>query len=487
MAGSDLQLAVHYTYELCRRYEAEGRYIPGSSMPLDEYARFSYLKYMLFLANSNQRLNEDEIGLIQDCMGYEVSAQYLNRFLQQHQITQNGVRDTFIGVLQLFLDEDMLRGDPTGSVSLLFLETIHTVGLMLSAMDGTADVIQTTSIAQLMMKLRAYRAAYLRAWRSPLKNRAARVPADFRMKPDAPSEGAGSQQKAAEKEPVSTSVEITKEPEQTLEELMEELNALTGLHRVKEELGSLINLIKVRKLREERGLPELTLSLHMVFSGNPGTGKTTVARLLAKIYSKLGILEKGHLVETDRSGLVSGYVGQTAIKTQKVIDEAMGGVLFIDEAYTLTAAAGSNDFGMEAVNTLLKEMEDHRDEFIVIVAGYPDEMEQFLESNPGLHSRFRTKIYFEDYKPDELLEIFRGTCKRYALTPSSEAELHVLDYFRKRCAERDENFANARDVRNFVDSALSNQANRLAGITAEISDETLTTLTLEDVRGVTLE
>lgn len=482
MANSDLQLAVHYTYALCRQYQAKGRYIPGSRMALDEYARFAYLKYMLFLANSNKQLNEREVELIQECMGYSVSVQYLNRFLMQHQISLSSVQDTFIGVLQLFLDADMLEGDPTGSVSLLFLETVHTVGLMLSAVDGSADRMQTASIAQLMVKLRAYRGAYLRMWHSPLKNRAARVPDSFQPELNLSDAGENSRKE----EPENTALEITEEPEETLEELMEELNALTGLHRVKEELGTLINLIKVRKLREERGLPELTLSLHMVFSGNPGTGKTTVARLLAKIYSKLGILEKGHLVETDRAGLVSGYVGQTAIKTKKVIDQAMGGVLFIDEAYTLTAASGSNDFGMEAVNTLLKEMEDHRDDFVVIVAGYPDEMEQFLESNPGLHSRFRTMILFEDYKPDELLVIFKSMCRKYALTPSTEAEVHVLEYFRKRCAEGGESFANARDVRNYVDSALSNQANRIAGMTGEISNEELTQLTLADVESVQL-
>lgn len=474
MAKNDLQLSLLYIYHLCDKYEEKGKKLPGCTMQLSEYARFAVLKYLLCLANSNMMLSNDEVSLIRDCMGRDVSPQYLNRFLMQHRITAESAGDSLLSVMELFTDADMLIGDPTGSLSLLYLETINTAGLMLSALDGSADMIQTTAIAQIMVRLRSQRASALRLWHSSLKNKAAKVPVNFTGEDERPSS-------PAQKEEVNTSIEVTEQTDETLEELMDQLNGLVGLHRVKEELSTLINLVKVRKLRRERGLPELQLSLHMVFSGNPGTGKTTVARLLSKIYSKLGILQKGHLVETDRAGLVSGYVGQTAIKTQKVIDEAMGGVLFIDEAYTLTAAAGSNDFGMEAVNTLLKAMEDHRDDFIVIVAGYPEEMDQFLDSNPGLDSRFRTKIFFEDYEPTELLSIFRNMCKGYALVPSTEAEAAVLAYFTERCAERPENFANARDVRNLVDTALMNQADRLAAMKGDISDEELTALLAEDI------
>ena len=265
-------------------------------------------------------------------------------------------------------------------------------------------------------------------------------------------------------------------PPEKLEDLQAELDGYIGLDTVKQEVRSLVNLVKVHKMRRENGLPEPELSLHMVFTGSPGTGKTTIARLMARIYHSLGILSKGQLVEVDRGGLVAGYVGQTALKTGKVIESAMGGVLFIDEAYALNGR-GENDFGQEAIDTLLKAMEDHWDDLIVIVAGYAELMDGFLHSNPGLESRFNRYLHFADYSTEELLAIFRLRCEKGRYTLSPEAEEAV----RRRLEEENgPSFGNARGVRNLFEKTLMRQADRLAGQEG-VTKEQLMEITPEDV------
>ena len=325
-------------------------------------------------------------------------------------------------------------------------------------------------------------------WGAPLtESKSGTPPEKPEQKPSAPpgdktppSNGKGEKApEAAEQKPEN---EDQAPPKEKIEDLRKELDSYVGLAAVKREVKDLIDLAAVEQLRRQHGLPTADMSLHMVFTGNPGTGKTTIARLMARVYHSLGILSRGQLVEVDRSGLVAGYVGQTAIKTRKVIDSALGGVLFIDEAYALNGG-GANDFGQEAIDTLLKAMEDHRDDLVVIVAGYDGLMDAFIHSNPGLESRFNRFLHFADYTEEELLAIFRMQCQKgcYVLDPAAEEPLRALLEARMGDAV---SFGNARGVRNLFEQILVRQAGRLAGQGSSVTKEDLMRITAADVAAV---
>lgn len=305
-------------------------------------------------------------------------------------------------------------------------------------------------------------------WGSPIPEKETKAEQD--KQPSATV--AASEQPIEEKDPEN-------EPPEKIEDLKAELNELIGLEGIKREVNNLINMVTVHNLRKQNGLKTVDMSLHMVFSGNPGTGKTMIARLMSRIYKSLGVLSKGHLVEVDRSGLVAGYIGQTATKTSEVIDKAKGGVLFIDEAYTLSSGKADNDFGQEAIDTLLKAMEDCREDLVVIVAGYDGLMDEFIHSNPGLESRFNRYLHFDDYSIDEMMSILGLQLKKGQYELTEEAKVSIREYIVDANTSSIA-FGNARGVRNIFERLLVAQANRLS-TASDLTKEALMTITEEDV------
>lgn len=273
---------------------------------------------------------------------------------------------------------------------------------------------------------------------------------------------------------------VGREPPDSLDRALRDLGDLIGLDRVKQEITTLTNYLNLQRYRREASLPVQHLNLHMVFEGNPGTGKTTVARIVGRIFKLLGLLKRGHLIETDRAGMVAEYAGQTAPKTHRKIDEALDGILFIDEAYSLVASGNEDPYGHEAVQALVKRMEDDRERLVVIIAGYPEPIGQLLHSNPGLSSRFNTQLVFEDYAPPQLARIFQLMCEANHYRLPEPAHTKLLLGFQWLYERRDEHFGNGRLVRNTFENAVRCLANRVAAVTP-VTRELLTVLTADDI------
>lgn len=409
-----------------------------------ENVRYEMLKLLTYLSSVDGIYSKNEINFIEEAIGFKVNQGMLMSITQSEHLTQAEYTDKPPFAMKYYVLSDAAdKINDNKRRTSKYINTMRSLGQEFIACDDNSSDIVIEKLTTYIGMLEKYAKEFGLA--APKGN-----------------------------------IKEVKTEKKTVEEALEELNSLTGLDAVKQDVNTLVNLMKVQKIREERGMKTPSVSKHLVFSGNPGTGKTTVARLLAGIYNSLGILSKGHLVEVDRSGLVSGYIGQTATKVMEVVESAMGGILFIDEAYTLTANKGQGDFGQEAVDTLLKAMEDNRDNLVVIVAGYTNLMEEFLNSNPGLRSRFNKFMKFEDYTAEQLLEIIKSMAKKQDYVLTEEAKEKALNHFATIIKNKPENFANARDARNYLERAIAKQAGRIVNI-KEIDKDTIMRIEAEDV------
>ena len=418
--------------------------VSAEKMTLKELLHFELLKFAVYLADADGDMDEKELDIIRESLGIESTAEELEAMKKKENINgQFGGKIPSVLKYPVLADAaHKISPDPfRGQKAMVYYDTFKLFGeTILAVHTNEVDEMEVSRFTEYIERMEKFIKGY-GIWY------------------------AGDRKIYRPVEPIiEETPEMAEEKAKKLEDLLAEFNSLTGLGGVKHQVNSLVNLMRVQKMRQDQGLKVSDVSKHMVFSGNPGTGKTTVARMLAEIYKNLGVLTKGQLVEVDRGGLVKGFVGQTATRVQEVVDESLGGILFIDEAYTLTVGKGEGDFGQEAVDTLLKAMEDHRNELIVIVAGYTDLMEQFLNSNPGLKSRFSNFIYFEDYTAEELMDILHKNLVKQEYTLTEEAEAKALEMIQARVANKPENFANARDIRNFMEHAISNHATRVVGL-----------------------
>ena len=464
--NNELKSVINELYTLCdpNGTNAVGNAISASSER--ELLKAEFIDYLSYLSAGDGTVSDSEALFVNEYFGFVNSPEELKNYIEKNgtysSAFENKAPTTFVRLLEQDNNLFKQRLDLTSSASAAYIDVFDSLGKEFIVCDGEADQQEIEDFSTYMNMLRKYKREHS-AFSDKVKSSI-----------DVSNVHAGEN---------IPKFNADGEREKSLDELIEELDELIGLEQVKSDVNTLIHMQEIKKLRKERGLKDIPVSNHLVFYGNPGTGKTTVARLLAEIYHVMGILSKGQFIETDRSGLVAGYVGQTALKVQEVVEKALGGVLFIDEAYALTYSDSGNDYGQEAVDTLLKLMEDHRDDFIVIMAGYPELMADFIDSNPGLRSRFNKYINFEDYNEIELLEIFKLMCKHSGYIPTEAAIKYCAGAFEKKYQNRSKNFANAREIRNFFETAMMNQADRLFNI-KDPTNEQLSTLELEDVEGI---
>ena len=461
------QAAYRQMEESCRQLVASGNWQRVGASDIKLFLDMYVQSLLLRLAQAEGSPSDDLLRFIAQVPGRDVLS--IGRASRESALNIGHKNRSFAEGTPLLLRCCVAMDDKDGTSSAQqFVDGVSKLLYAAAEVDGDMSGVELSFITGYAGSLRTF-------LMSRAAGRHASGTAEAASRRDEPAAAEEKQNdEKSEKEPAVS--------EKSLEELMAELDALIGLEGVKQEVRSLINLIKVRKMRKEHGLKVMDMSFHMVFTGNPGTGKTTVARLVAQIYKQLGFLSKGQLIETDRSGLVAGYVGQTAGKVTDVVNSALGGILFIDEAYALARKGMENDFGREAIDTLVKLMEDHRDDLVVIVAGYTDEMHDFLTSNPGLISRFNKYIDFKDYTDDELMAILCMNAQRQGYAIDEDAKAVVREMLGAMTLGDRMDFGNARGMRNLLEKLVQAQANRLAQAEGEITREMLCEITQADAR-----